>query len=235
MGKIEIKGAIIPDGDQWIYDWFGVPATSAAKVNSVLSAAQDNEEMELIINSPGGSVTAGSEIYTALKSHSGKVTGKVVGIAASAASVIAMSADELLMSPTAQMMIHRASSYGDGNKNDFEHFADVLSGIDESIANAYQIKTGLKTADLLDMMSKETWLNAQKAKELGFADGIMFEDEFAPTNSLAGANGMLPQVVIDKMRVELKQMQKEPEKTPPAETDNSLSLAKAKLNLTINI
>lgn len=232
LKKIEIKGPIISDADQWIYDWFGVPATSPQKVKSEITNYDGDIELE--ISSPGGAVFAGSEIYTALKSYKGKITAKVVGVAASAASVIAMGADELLMSPTAQMMIHRASSCGDGNKNDFEHLADVLSGIDESIANAYQIKTGMQAADLLDMMTKETWLNAQKAKELGFADGIMFEDEFAPTNSLAGANGMLPQAVIDKMRVELKQMQTEPEKAP-AETDNSLSLAKAKLNLTINI
>lgn len=203
MAKIEIKGAIIPDGHQRIYDYFGIPATSPSKVNSLIGSASETEDIEVTINSPGGSVFSGSEIYTALKSHKGKVTAKVVGVAASAASFIAMAANEIIMSPTSQMMIHRGSTYAAGNKNDFEHVADFLSGIDESIATAYQIKTKLAVKDLLDMMTKETWLNAQKAKELGFADSIMFEDEILATNSMADSNGLLPDAVINKMIAEL--------------------------------
>lgn len=227
MGKIEIKGPIISDSDQRFYDWFGIPATSPSVVNKALAAAMDGEEMEVIINSGGGSVFAGSEMYTALRSYKGNVTAKVVGVAASAASVIAMGANKLLLSPTARLMIHRASTYAGGNKNDFEHVADVLSGIDKSIARAYEAKTKISASDLLEMMSKETWLGAEEAKELGFSDGIMFEDEVDAVNVQPDASGMLPQAVIEKMRAELA---KPPEPTPDPvpEPDNKLNLAKAR-------
>lgn len=217
--KIEIKGPIISDGDQWVYDYFGIPATSPKKVNAALDSAGD---VEVVINSGGGSVFAGSEIYTALKSHAGQVLVRVVGVAASAASVIAMAGARVEMSPTAQMMIHRASTCAVGDKNDFEHLSEMLSGIDESIAGAYQLKTKMAAKELLDMMSHETWLTAARAKELGFADEIMFADEFEPVNSV---DGMLPQAVIDKVRNTLA------EEKPK---DTALAKAKARARLTLS-
>lgn len=234
MGKIEIKGPIVADADKWIYDWFEMPATCPNDVNKALAKMKDDEEVEAIINSGGGSVYAGSEIYTALKSYKWNVVGKIVGIAASAASMIAMGVKRLEISPTAQIMIHRASTFGSGNKEDFEHIADVLSGIDESIANAYQIKTGLSAKELLDMMSKETWLTAQKAKELGFVDAVMFESEPVVVNSVYENSGMLPQGVIDKIKNELKNKPQEGQKLYNKEIEK-LQLAKAKLNLTIQL
>lgn len=218
--KIEIKGPIISDGDQRIYDYFKIPATSPKKV---VAALEGEGDVDVIINSGGGSVFAGSEIYTALKSHAGKVTVKVVGIAASAASVIAMAGERVEMSPTAQMMIHRASTCGDGNKNDFEHLSDMLSGIDESIASAYQLRTKIPTNELLKMMSAETWLTATRAKELGFADEIMFADEFTPVNNVAG---MLPQEVVDKVRSMMAE---------DAQPDNPAELAKAKARAVLTL
>lgn len=235
MGKIEIKGPIIPDGNKWVYDWFEIPATCPSDINKALAKMKDDEEVEIIINSGGGSVFAGSEIYTSLRAYKGKTVGKVVGIAASAASVIAMGVKRLEISPTAQIMIHRASTYGGGNKNDFEHTADVLSGIDESIANAYQIKTGLPANELLDMMSKETFLPAQKAKELGFADVIMFETEPVVVNSIADNGGMLPQSVIDKIRNEIKGKAEKEASLSSQSEDEGVQLAKAKLKLTIQL
>lgn len=234
MGKIEIKGPIVADADKWIYDWFEMPATCPNDVNKALAKMKDDEEVEAIINSGGGSVYAGSEIYTALKSYKWNVVGKIVGIAASAASMIAMGVKRLEISPTAQIMIHRASTFGSGNKEDFEHIADVLSGIDESIANAYQIKTGLSAKELLDMMSKETWLTAQKAKELRFVDAVMFESEPVVVNSVYKNSGMLPQGVIDKIKNELKNKPQEGQKLYNKEIEK-LQLAKAKLNLTIQL
>lgn len=231
MAKVEIKGPIIPDGHQDIYDYFGIPATSPAKVNGILSLAAKGEDVEVIINSGGGSVFAGSEIYTSLKAHSGTVTAKVVGLAASAASFIAMGADRLEMSPTASIMIHRASIVAAGNKNDFEKTSEILSGIDESIANAYQLKTGISSEALLDMMSAETWLNALKAKEIGFIDGVMFEGEQAATNALTNTDGTLPTAVIDKMTMELAGS-KTPPPAPGAAPDNALSLARARASAT---
>ena len=240
--KIEVKGAIIPDGEQWIYDWFGIPATSAWKVNKLISQAQDGEELEIIINSGGGSVFAGSEIYTTLKSYTkGKVVGKIVGIAGSATSVISMGCHELQISPTGQIMIHNASGTFEGDYNDMELGADILKNINSSIANAYEIKTGKQHAELLKMMNNETWLTAQKALELGFVDKIMFADEAQFKNEVKpDSNGLLPKAVIEKMRNEKG---KNIENLTVENTENStvednkknVELAKARLNLLITL
>jgi len=226
--KIEVKGPIISDSEQWIYDWFDLPATSANKINKMLNQAQPGEEIELLINSGGGSIFAGSEIYTALKSYNGKIIGKITGIAGSAASVIAMGCSELQISPTAQMMIHNSQGTFEGDYNDMQLGADILKSINDSIANAYQIKTGKPHAELLSMMNNETWMNAQKAKELGFVDSIMFTDEINVTNAVTTDQfGMLPKAVINKMRNECKPKNVEPEQIK----NIALDIAKAKLNL----
>jgi len=141
----------------------------------------------------------------------------------------------LEISPTAQIMIHRAETYGSGNKNVFEQTAQVLSGVDASISNAYQIKTGIPTNELLDMMSKETWLTAQQAKEAGFVDAIMFETEPVVVNSIADHGGMLPQSVIDKIRNEIKGKAENASSPSSQKGDEGVALAKAKLNLTIQL
>lgn len=175
MTKIHVKGAIISDQMQRIYDWIGIEATSPGKVISALP--NDNSEIEIIINSGGGDVFAGSEIYSALKEYQGKSVSKIVGIAASAASVIAMGTDKILISPTAQMMIHNVSTYGDGDYRDFEHTSEVLKSANQSIANAYKNKTGKSDEDLKKLMDAETWFNSDSAIENGFADEVMFEDK----------------------------------------------------------
>ena len=237
--KIEVKGAIISDSEQWIYDWFDIPATSANKVNKLLNQAQAGEEIEVLINSGGGSVFAGSEIYTALKSYKGKVTGTITGIAGSAASVIAMGCKELQISPTAQIMIHNSQGAFEGDYNDMQLGADILKNINESIANAYQIKTGKPHAELLSMMNNETWMNAQKAKELGFVDKIMFQDEAQFTNDITDKNGVIPKAVIEKMRAELKGKGIENHIAKSGnmvnDTEEKIKLAKAKLKLQMTI
>lgn len=200
--KIEIKGVIIPDSEQWIYDWFEIPACSPSKVNKALAKAK-GKDVEVIINSGGGSVVSGSEIYTSLKDYKGKTTGKIVGIAGSAASVCAMGVTKLLISPTAQIMIHNASTNTQGNKNELAKTIEMLSGFDKSIANAYMLKTNLSQAELLELMNRETFLIAQEAKEIGFVDEIMFDDGVKFVASINNS-GLLPQTVIDKVRNELK-------------------------------
>lgn len=101
MKKVSVKGAIISNDDQWIYDWFEIEATSPKSIGNAIQEA-NGDEVEVEINSGGGDVFAGSEIYTALKAYSGNVTTKIVGLAASAASVIAMAGNKVLMSPTSQ-------------------------------------------------------------------------------------------------------------------------------------
>lgn len=201
--KVEIKGPIIDNDDQWIYDWFGYEATSPKKINDLISKTENNEDLEVEINSGGGSVFAGSEIYTNLESYAGNVTTKIVGIAASAASVVAMAGDKVLISPTAQMMIHNVSGSSQGDYNAMEKSAEILKNANQTIANAYALKTGLKNEDLLSMMDEEKWLTPQEALEKGFVDEIMFTDSIKLTNSI-DKSGLLPRQVINKMKNELK-------------------------------
>lgn len=200
--KIDVKGPIIDSDDQWIYDWFGIDATSPKKVADLINQTENNEDLEVEVNSGGGSVFAGSEIYTALKSYKGNVAVKIVGLAASAASVIVMAGDKVLMSPTAQVMIHNASGSFGGDYRDLEKGSEILKNVNASISNAYKIKTGLSNEELLDMMNKETWLTAQQALDNKFVDEIMFTDDVKLVASIN--NGMLPQEVIEKMRNDLK-------------------------------
>ena len=127
----------------------------------------------LWINSPGGDCIAASQIYTMLMDYPGDVTVKIDGLAASAASVVAMAGNKVLMSPTAMLMIHNPMTVAYGNHEDFEKALDMLSEVKESIINAYEIKTSLPRTKLSLLMDDETWMNAKKAIELGFADGIL--------------------------------------------------------------
>lgn len=195
MKNINIKGPIIPGDEKWIYDIFDIEATCPKDVTSVLENA-NGEEIQLTINSPGGDVFSASEIYTELMDYEGKIKSRIVGVAASAASVVAM-AGEVEMSPTAQMMIHNAWTIAIGDRNDMQGVSDFLKTVDKSIANAYEKKTGLSEGDLLSLMDKETWMDAEQAKEKGFVDVIMFEETPKAAASLPGA---LPQQVIDKIR-----------------------------------
>lgn len=195
MKVIPIKGTIVSNNDSWIYDWFGWDYT--APKNVVLP--ETGEDIEVHINSGGGDVYAGSEIYTALRSYSGKVVVKIVGIAASAASVIAMAGDEVEISPTAQIMIHNVSSNVSGDHNALLHEAEVLEGFNKSIANAYIYKTGKALDDLLSLMDKTTWFDAESAVNQGFADKIMFAEEIAPTFA-ASETPMIPHDFIEKMK-----------------------------------
>ena len=133
------------------------------------------------INSPGGNVFAAAEIYTMLCEHKGKITVKIDAIAASAASVIAMAGDRVLMSPVAMLMIHDPMTIAMGNAKDMEKAITTLNEVKASIINAYQKKTGLSRNKISQLMEDETWMNAKKAVELGFADEILFTKDKAET------------------------------------------------------
>ena len=138
------------------------------------------------INSPGGNVFAAAEIYTMLKDYKGSITVKIDAIAASAASVVAMAGDTVQMSPVAMLMIHDPSTVAMGNTKDMEKAIEVLNEVKESIINAYAAKSGLTHARIANLMSNETWMNAKKAVELGFADEILFaKKEDAPDSDPA--------------------------------------------------
>jgi ATP-dependent Clp protease protease subunit len=125
------------------------------------------------INSPGGDCVAAAQIYNMLMDYKGDVTVKIDGIAASAASVIAMAGTKVLMSPVSMMMIHNPATIAFGDHTDMQKAIDMLEEVKESIINAYEIKTGLSRAKLSHLMDAETWMDANKAVELGFADDVL--------------------------------------------------------------
>ena len=135
----------------------------------------EDGDITVWINSPGGNVFAAAEIYTMLKDYAGKVTVKVASLAASAASVVAMAGDIVQMSPTALLMVHDPSTMAVGNARDMEKAISALNEVKESIINAYAAKSGLRRGKIADLMSEETWINAKKAVELGFADEVLYE------------------------------------------------------------
>ncbi|HHQ6781066.1 TPA: head maturation protease, ClpP-related, partial [Staphylococcus aureus] len=193
--KINVKGAIIPNNDKWIYEMLEMDATSPKDIAD--SLPDTNEDINVIINSGGGDVYSGSEIYTSLKTYPGKVNIKIVGVAASAASVIAMAGDHIEISPTAQMMIHNAWTMAMGDTNEMQKAVDMLDSVNRGIANAYINKTGKTEDEILSLMNKETWFNAQDAVEHGFADSKMF-DETAP-RLVANSGQMLSDDVINRV------------------------------------
>ncbi len=129
------------------------------------------------INSPGGNVFAAAEIYTMLREYKGSITVRIASIAASAASVVAMAGDRVEMSPTALLMIHDPITVAMGNAKDMEKAIETLGEVKESIINAYAAKSGMRRTRIADLMSNETWMNAKKAVEMGFADVVLYEDE----------------------------------------------------------
>lgn len=223
--KINVKGAIIPNNDKWIYDMLEMDATSPKDIIDALPS--NNEDIEVIINSGGGDVFSGSEIYTELKAYPGNVNVKVVGVAASAASVIAMAGNHIEMSPTAQMMIHNASTMAFGDDRAMASASEMLNSVNRGIANAYIEKTGKSEREVLDLMNQETWLNAQDAVDLGFADSKMF-DESAPklvansgqmlsndaVNRIATLMSKTPEIKIDVDAIANKVLEKLEEKEP---------------------
>lgn len=134
---------------------------------------QGNGNITVWINSPGGDCVAAAQIYNMLIDYKGDVTVKIDGIAASAASVIAMAGTKVLMSPVSMLMIHNPMTIAFGNKGEMEKAISMLDEVKESIINAYEIKTGMSRAKLSHLMDSETWMDAHKAVELGFADDIL--------------------------------------------------------------
>ena len=140
----------------------------------------EDGDLTLWINSPGGNVFAAAEIYTMIRDYPHNVTVRIASIAASAASVIAMAGNTVQMSPTALLMIHDPSTIAFGNAKDMEKAIATLNEVKESIINAYAAKTGLSRNRISKLMSDETWINAKKAVELGFADEVLFDEKPEP-------------------------------------------------------
>ncbi|HGL8795293.1 TPA: head maturation protease, ClpP-related [Streptococcus agalactiae] len=157
--------------------WFGDEVTPQQFKNDLISGTGD---ITLWINSPGGDVFAAAQIYNMLMDYQGDVHVIIDGLAASAASVIAMAGTTVSMSPVAMMMIHNPWTFAQGEVKDMAKVIEMLGEIKESIINAYELRTGLSRTKISHLMDSESWFNAKKAVELGFADKVLFEKEETP-------------------------------------------------------
>jgi ATP-dependent Clp protease, protease subunit len=158
-------------------------------------------DVTIFINSPGGDCVAASQIYTMLMEYKGNITVKIDGMAASAASVIAMAGTQVLMSPTSLMMIHNPLTLAIGDSDEMRKTIEMLDEFKESIINAYELKTGQSRVKLSHLMDAETWMNANKAIELGFADGVL-EDEKTrqPELTYAFSRRAVTNSLLDKIK-----------------------------------
>ncbi|MDY2959967.1 MAG: Clp protease ClpP [Hornefia sp.] len=165
------------------------------------------------INSPGGDCVAAAQIYNMLMEYKGDVTVKIDGIAASAASVIAMAGTKVLMSPVSMLMIHNPMTIAFGNKGEMEKAISMLDEVKESIINAYEIKTRMSRAKLSHLMDAETWMDAHKAVELGFADDILRRNETTdmefPQVSMMYSKVQVVNSLMDKLATKCKIENKE--------------------------
>lgn len=186
--------------------WWEDEITPAMFKEELLAGTGD---VLVYLNSPGGDCIAASQIYTMLMDYKGNVTIRIDGIAASAASVIAMAGTSVQMAPTSIMMIHNPMTIAMGNKEDMKKAIEMLDEVKESIINAYEIKTGLSRDKLSHLMDNETWMNAKRAVELGFADEIMQRGDTAKDE--------MPAFEFSDKAVEKKLINKIAEKVKPVE------------------
>ncbi len=162
------------DGEISDETWFGDEVTPKMFKAELVEGEGD---ITVWINSPGGCVFAASQIYNMLMEYPGNVTVKIDGVAASAASVIAMAGGDVYMSPVSMLMIHNPMTLAFGDTAEMKKAISMLSEVKESIINAYELKTNLSRVKISHLMDEESWFNAKKAIEMGFADGILFEKD----------------------------------------------------------
>lgn len=187
--------------------WWGDEITPKMFKDDLLAGSGN---ITVWINSPGGDVFAAAQIYNMLMDYTGQVTVKIDGIAASAASVIAMAGGDVYMSPVSMMMIHNPATIAIGDSEEMIRAKALLDEVKESIINAYELKTSLSRTKLAHLMDAETWMNAHKAVELGFADNILFTEETATPTQGAGEG-----LIFSRMAVTNSLLDKLPKKPKP--------------------
>lgn len=185
--------------------WLGDEVTPKQFKSELISGEGD---ITIWINSPGGDVFAASQIYNMLMEYKGKVTVKIDGIAASAASVIAMAGGDVYMSPVSMLMIHNPMTIAIGDTGEMAKAIAMLDEVKESIINAYELKSGLSRARISHLMDAESWFNAKKAVELGFADDILFTGQAPPDASVTDSHIFSRQAVMNSTLKKLPQPEK---------------------------
>ena len=183
MKYFDLKGEVVDSGSEWIYDWYGIQAISPKIIQKNLNNA-NGDDVTIRINSGGGSVFAGCDIYNMLMDYKQRanVIVEINGLCASIAGVIAMAGTTVRMSPSALFMIHNVSCNASGDYRDMEHTAETLKKANETIANAFKLKTGMEDKEIKKIMDHETWFTAQEAKEKGIIDEIMYQNQKVDTN-----------------------------------------------------
>ena len=193
---LRLEGAIAEES------WFDDEVTPAAFKAELTSGSGP---ITVWINSPGGDCVAAAQIYNMLMDYPADVTVRIDGIAASAASVIAMAGTKVQMSPVSVMMIHNPLTVAMGDSDEMRRAIQLLDEVKESIINAYEIKTGLSRAKLSHLMDGETWMNAKRALELGFCDEILYQPEAepAPEDSFTFSRRAVTNSLLDKLKTRI--------------------------------
>ena len=193
---LRLEGAIAEES------WFDDEVTPAAFKAELTSGSGP---ITVWINSPGGDCVAAAQIYNMLMDYPADVTVRIDGIAASAASVIAMAGTKVQMSPVSVMMIHNPLTVAMGDSDEMRRAIQLLDEVKESIINAYEIKTGLSRTRLSHLMDGETWMNAKKALELGFCDEILYQPEAepAPEDSFTFSRRAVTNSLLDKLKTRI--------------------------------
>ncbi|PWT42304.1 peptidase [Limosilactobacillus reuteri] len=192
--QLAISGVIAPDS--WVHDDVS-PQVFQDEPN------ESQDPIDLWLNSPGGDCTAASQIYTMLMNYPNEVNVKISGIAASAASVIAMAGTTVSMAPAAMLMIHNPLTIVGGQERDLDHAAQMLAETKESIINAYELKTNLPREKISTMMDNETWMNVNKAIELGFADAMLGDNKNV-TDCYSYSDKQSDLVLLNKLKPKAK-------------------------------
>jgi len=214
------------DGEISDETWWGDEITPAMFKSELFS---DKGDITIWLNSPGGDCIAASQIYAMLMDYPHNVTVKIDGIAASAASVIAMAGTKVLMAPTALMMVHNPLTIAIGDTDEMQKAILMLDEVKESIINAYQVKTNQSRAKISHWMDAETWMNANKAIELGFADGVLEDSKrHQSTPTYAFSRRAVTNSLLDKVKTK---EQPKPEPEPQGVLAESLQ---KRLNLIIH-
>ena len=207
---IDINGVIVNDDEKEIYDWIGFTTTCPKDVKSQIRDAPNDEVINVNINSDGGSLFAGVEIYSELIACKNPVEIYVTGYACSAASIIAM-AGHSKISASAMLMIHNVQGRGQGDYRDLEKAADTLEKMNKCVMAAYREKTGKPEEELLEMMDKETWMTADEAVEGGFIDELQKSKakRVNVRNISASGGSLLPAEVVNKIKQSINSQKQE--------------------------
>ena len=172
------------------FDWRTGEGVTAKRISAALRSIGPGKDVDVLINSPGGNMFEGVSIYNLLREHKGKVTVKIVGLAASAASIIAMAGDEIQIGKSSFMMIHNSWNRVVGNRHDLREMADFVEPFDESMAGVYSDRSGISVDEIKTMMDDETWLNGESAVEKGFADLLLSSDITDSSSSKTSASAV---------------------------------------------